>query len=411
MRILFVHQNFPGQFLHLSAALAAQGHEVVAIGENERLKHRRLPHPSIRLIGYDTPKTASQSTHHYLRAYEANIRRGQAIARVGMEVVKKGFQPDIVVAHPGWGEALFLKDVFSAAAHIHYCEFFYRAESADIDFDHEFPASFDDRLRIRIKNSTQMIGLDYADAGLSPTAWQASLYPEIFRSRIHVIHDGIDTTIVKPDATAAIQVGDTALTATDEVVTFVARNLEPYRGFHIFMRMLPGLLAERPLAHVLIVGGDDVSYGQSAPDGKSWRDFCFEPIRHLIDESRVHFLGKLPYAQYLKVLQVSTAHVYLTYPFVLSWSMMEAMAAGCLVIGSATPPVQEVLRHEENGLLCDFFDAGAWVRCIADALKRREELVPLRDAARKTILEQYDLQTICLPQHIQMLTGLSGGTA
>lgn len=404
MRFLFIHQNFPGQFPHLSAALAAQGHDVVAIGDKESLKQRTVPHPEIKRFGYDTPKKASDTTHHYLRGYENNIRRGQSVVRVAMGLVKNGFRPDVVIAHPGWGEALFLKDVFPDARHIHYCEFFYHAEGADVGFDPEFPTTIDDQLRIRIKNSTQLIGLDYADAGLSPTQWQASLYPESFRSRIHVIHDGIDSNIVKPDAKASLQINDLVLTVKDEVITYVVRNLEPYRGFHIFMRMLPDLLAKRPSAHVLIIGGDDVAYGRPAPEGKTWRDHCFEPIRHLVDESRVHFLGKLPYEKYLKVLQISTVHVYLTYPFVLSWSMLEAMAAGCLVIGSATAPVQEVLLHEENGLLCDFFDVDGWVKCIADALKRRKKLSPLRLAARKTIVEHYDLHSICLPRQLKMLT-------
>ena len=404
MRFLFIHQNFPGQFPHISRELAIRGHEVVAIGDMENLKQRGIPHPSIQRFAYEPPTKASAAMHPYLRSYEVYIRRGQAVVRIALELVKKGFRPDVVVSHPGWGEALFLKDVFPDASHIHYCEFFYHAEGADVGFDPEFPMSLDDRLRIRIKNSTQLTGLDYADAGLSPTSWQASLYPESFRSRIQVIHDGIDTNIVKPDANASVQINDKVLTVKDEVITFVARNLEPYRGFHIFMRMLPALLAERPAAQVLIVGGNEFSYGQPAPAGKSWRDFYFEPIRHLIDESRVHFLGKIPHPQYLKVLQISTVHVYLTYPFVLSWSMLEAMAAGCLVIGSATPPVQEVLRHEENGLLCDFFDVDAWVKCVTTALKSRKKLSPLRLAARKTIIDNYDLHSICLPQQIRLLT-------
>jgi glycosyltransferase involved in cell wall biosynthesis len=404
MRFLFVHQNFPGQFPHVSKALADLGHEVTALGDAECLRHRNLPHPLIKRVGYKSPPEAGNDTHPYIRTYEAHIRRGQAVVRTALALKKQGFHPDVVVAHPGWGEALFLKDVFPDAYHIHYCEFFYRAEGADVGFDPEFPSSIDDRLRVRIKSSTQLIGLDYADAGLSPTQWQASLYPEGFRPRIEVIHDGIDTDVVKPDAAAIVKLDEVTLTAEDEVITFVARNLEPYRGFHVFMKMLPTLLAERPSAHVLIVGGNEVSYGKSAPDGKSWQDFCFEPIRQLVDDSRVHFLGKIPYPQYLKVLQISTAHVYLTYPFVLSWSMLEAMAAGCLVLGSDTAPVREVLRHEENGLVCNFFDVTAWVKCIADALERRDEYVPLRDAARRTIIDQYDLRSLCLPRQIALFT-------
>jgi glycosyltransferase involved in cell wall biosynthesis len=406
MNFLFVHQNFPGQFPHLAAALASRPeHGVVALGEARRLAQRGSPHPAIRGVGYAMPPVKSSHAHHYLRNYETHVRRGQVVARKALQLQSEGFRPDVVIAHPGWGEALFLKDVFPAARHIHYCEFFYRADGGDVGFDPLFPAAIDDRLRVRVKNSTQLVGLDYADAGLSPTAWQASRYPAVFQPRIATIHDGIDTGLVKPDAEARLEIGGQRFTAQDEVVTYVARNLEPYRGFHVFMQALPQLLEARPNAVVLIVGGDEVSYGEPAPAGKSWREHCLAQHGQDLDLSRVHFLGKLPYREYLKVLQISSAHVYLTYPFVLSWSMLEAMAAGCLLIGSATAPVQEVIRHEQNGLLVDFFDAAGWASTIADALARREALTPLRVAARQTVLQHYDLATHCLPKQLEFVLG------
>jgi len=403
MRFLFVHQHFPGQFSHVSAAIARQGHQVVAIGENLHLKQRSSPHPNIQRFGYDMPTLPAQKIHPYLRDYESHVRRGQAVVRVCMGLVKQGFHPDVVVAHPGWGEALFLKDILPQARHIHLCEFFYSAEGADVGFDPEFPLSMNDRLRVRTKNSTQLIGLNYADAGISPTAWQAKQFPESFRPLISVIHEGIDTATVAPDPTAWVRIGEMTLTPKDEVVTYVARNLEPHRGFHILAKILPGLLAERPQAHVLIVGGDGVSYGARAPGGATWRAHCLDPIRDQLDMSRVHVLGRLPYATYLNILRVSTAHVYLSYPFVLSWSMLEAMAAECLVVGSATAPVQECLTHEKNGLLCNFFDVDAWIKTISHALEHREELKALRRAARQTILERYDLKNVCLPRYLKML--------
>jgi glycosyltransferase involved in cell wall biosynthesis len=403
MRFLFVHQNFPGQFARVAAALAQLGHEVHAIGETTRLKARASPHPGVRRHGYDTPAAIAPSTHPYLRKYEADVRRGEAVARLGQDMVKRGFEPDVVVAHPGWGEALFLKDVFVSARHVHYCEYFYRSQGGDVGFDPEFSPPVDDNLRLRLLNTTQLIGMEYADAGYSPTKWQASRYPPGLRERIQVIHDGIDTGLVRPDPSASVTVGERQFTARDEVVTFVARNLEPYRGFHVLMRTLPELLARRPKAQVLIVGGDQKGYGTRALLGKTWREQCWEPVRQNVDASRVHFLGHVLYATYLKVLQISSAHVYWSYPFVLSWSMLEAMAAQCLVIGSATPPVQEVLRHQENGLLCDFFNVHEWVDTIEFALAHREELVTLRLKARQSVVENYDLKTVCLPRHLAML--------
>lgn len=412
MNFLFVHQNFPGQFPNLAAALAEEpAHRVVALGDAMRLAQRNSPHPRVERVGYRAPAHQNATVHHYLRDYEAHVRRGQAVARAALDLKRTGFRPDVVIAHPGWGEALFLNDVFPAARHIHYCEFFYRADGADVGFDPLFPASVDDRLRVRLKNSTQLVGMEYADAGLSPTAWQASRYPSVLRPKIATIHDGIDTRVVKPDPEASVEVAGRRLTARDEIVTYVARNLEPYRGFHVFMQALPQLLAARPQAQVLIVGGDEVSYGRAAPQGKNWREHCLAAYGKQMDLSRVHFLGRLPYRKYLAVLQVSTAHVYLTYPFVLSWSMLEAMAAGCLVIGSATSPVQEVLAHEKNGLLVDFFDADAWATQIADALAHRESLALLRVAARNTIVEHYDLVSCCLPKQLGFVVGKSSGVS
>jgi glycosyltransferase involved in cell wall biosynthesis len=406
MNFLFVHQNFPGQYRHVAAALAHDpAHQVVALGETENLQGRPAPHPRIRLLGHPAPPPPTPGTHHYIRDYERAIRRGQLTAKVAIELQKQGFRPDVVAVHPGWGEGLFLKDIFPAARHIHYCEFFYRGEGSDVGFDPEYPAALDDKLRVRIKNSTQLIGMEAADAGISPTQWQKAQYPACWADKIHVLHEGIDTAKVRPNPQAALEVDGRTFKAGDPVITYVARNLEPYRGFHVFLRTLPQVLAAHPTAHVLIVGGEDVSYGVRPPQGKSYRGMLQEELGDRLDGSRIHFLGKVPYERFLNLLQVSAVHVYLTYPFVLSWSLLEAMSAGCLLVASDTAPVREVIRHEHNGLLTDFFDTDHLAKNILEALNHPARFAALRHCAREDVVAQFDLATHCLPEALKFYTG------
>jgi glycosyltransferase involved in cell wall biosynthesis len=407
MNFLLVHQNFPGQFRHVGRVLAERGNGVVAIGDAANNVTQRPPlHPAVKLFAYRLEHKGSPATHHYIRDFEGAVRRGQAAARAAMELKKQGFAPDVVLAHPAWGEALFLKDVFPAARHIYYFEYYYHGEGGDVGFDPEFPATFDDKPRLRVKNTTQLLSLEAADAGISPTTWQADRYPIEFRHKIEVMHEGIDTETVRPDTTAVFEWNGLRLTAADEVVTYVARNLEPYRGFHVFMRALPRLLAARPRARVVIVGGDDVSYGRRLPEGQTYRAKYLAEMAGRIDPvllERVHFTGRLPYEHYLRLLQVSSAHVYLTYPFVLSWSMLEAMAAGCLILASNTAPVCEVVEEGVNGCLVDFFAVEELADVVADVLARPADFVHLRKQARDTICARYDLHSFCLPRWVEVL--------
>lgn len=407
MNFLFVHQNFPGQFKHVVRSLAGQRrHRVFGIGETINLKDRPQVHPRVSLRGYEIKKGGNPETHHYIRDFEGAVRRGQEVARIAINLGKQGFTPDVVISHPGWGESLFLRDVFPDARHIVYCEYYYQGTGGDVGFDPEFPTVFDDRFRIRMKNSTQLHSLEALDAGLSPTLWQQSLYPEIFRSKIRVIHEGIDTGTVMPDFAATVDVGGVVLSRKDKVITYVSRNLEPYRGFHSFMRSLPLLQDRCPDARIVVVGGDGVSYGRKLPDGSSYRQRYTEEVRERVDWSKVYFTGKIPYSRYLRILQVSSAHIYLTYPFVLSWSMLEAMSAGCVVIGSATTPVQEVITHGKNGLLVDFFDTEQLAKVVSDVVNHRHDYQEFRLAARETVRERYDLRATCLPAQLQLITGI-----
>lgn len=405
MNFLFVHQNFPGQFRHVAHALAEMPqHRVVGIGETVNLKGRPSLHPAITVIGYQLKQGASEGTHHYIRDFEAAIRRGQDVARTAIELKKKGFFPDVVVSHPAWGESLFLRDIFPDARHINYFEYYYRSSGGDVGFDPEFPSSFDDRFRVRIKNTTQLHALESADAGISPTLWQLSLYPPGYREKIRIIHEGIDTDMIMPDSNVSLEIDGHRFRFGERIITYVSRNLEPYRGFHVFMRSLPLIQERCPDARIIVVGGDSVSYGRKPPEGKTYRTLYSEEMGKRIDWSRVHFTGRLPYNSYLTILRLSSVHVYLTYPFVLSWSMLEAMAAGCVVVGSATTPVQEVIRHGENGLLTDFFDKRQLASAISDVVGKPSDYIGIKDAARKTIIERYDLRTICLPEMIRFLT-------
>lgn len=410
VNILFVHQNCPGQFKHLAIRLSRESaHRVVFLSQPNQ---NRIP--GIERIDYQPARQPAAQSHSYLRDTEAAVLNGQAVVRKCLELKAQGFVPDVMVGHNGWGETLYLKDVWPDRPLLSYFEFFYRTTDSDIDFDAEYPLSADDRLRARTRNAVNLLGLAGCDGGIAPTEWQRSRYPAEWQDKITVLHEGVDTGIVTPDPAAAITLGreQVTLSRADEVVTFSVRNLEPYRGFHVFMRTVPEIQRRRPNARIVVVGGDDVSYGRRAPGGTTWRKLLLQELEGRIDMRRIHFLGRIPYADYLRVLRVSQAHVYLTYPFVLSWSMLEAMSAGCLVIGSRTPPVEEVIEDGVNGLLVDFFDRDGIADRIDAVLDHADRMKDLRAAARRTIVERYDLETRTLPAYMALLEewAARGGT-
>lgn len=315
----------------------------------------------------------------------------------------EGFTPELIIAHPGWGESLFIKEVWPKAKIAIYCEFFYHAQGADVGFDPEFISDpLEDICRLRLKNINNLLHLEQVDAGISPTQWQASTFPLPFRERITVVHDGIDTDIVKPAPNVNLTLNNKQkLTRKNEIITFVNRNLEPYRGYHIFMRALPEIMRRNPKASVLIVGGDEVSYGARPPAGKgTWKNIFLEEVKEHLDMSRIHFLGRIPYPQFLALLQLSTVHVYLTYPFVLSWSLLEAMSIGCAIAASDTTPLHEAIHDRETGRLFNFFNPEQLSNIVSELLANPKERQRLGSNARAFAIEHYDLKTRCLPRQL-----------
>src|SRR6185436_18869002 len=305
MRYLFVHQNFPGQYGRLAAHYAAQpGNQVVAIGEKANLL-RRQQIPGVKLLGYELQPLKADSFEGNL---QKAIHRGKRLATGASVLRRRGFIPDVIFAHIGWGEALFLKDVFPEAKLLLYGEFFYRSRGGDMGFDPEYPATAEKILRLRVMNAPLLMALDAADWTMAPTRWQWRQFPAAYRQRMSVVHDGIDTDLVCPKENSS----------QEELITYVARNLEPYRGFHVFMRAIPEIQKRRPKARIVIVGGDEVSYSPRLPKGETYRARLMKEMGDRSDHSRVQFLGRIPYSQYLSVLRQSSVHVYLTYPFVLS---------------------------------------------------------------------------------------------
>lgn len=399
-RILLVHQNFPGQFRGLAPVLSALGHDVRALSMRPAARLAGVPN-----LRYRVRRGSSPQIHPWVVNTESAVIRGEAVAEAVDAMGRRGWTPDVVLGHTGWGEMLFMRQALPQARLLGFNELFYQASGGETDFDPEFAPAPGMARRLQASNMHLLSSLMACDEAITPTHWQASRFPAVLRDRLRVVHDGIDTEALRPDAQAQVRLGrgGHVLRVGDEVVTFVNRNLEPMRGYHQFMRALPDILARRPNARVVIVGGDGVSYGVAPAGRKGFKQVYLDEVRERLDLSRVHFVSQVPYASLMDLFRVSAVHVYLTAPFVLSWSMLEAMSVGALVVGSDTAPVREVIAHGRNGLLVDFFSPAQLAETVCQVLAAPQRYAPLRESARQTVVQGYDFQACSLPQYLRLM--------
>lgn len=396
MKILFVHQNFPGQFLHLAPALAQRGHKVVALTDEGNQRPSKVQTFRYRSPGPRPDPGAARLATTFAEMTDRALR----VARAARQLRDAhGFEPDIIFGHGGWGETLFLREIWPQARLLVYAELYYAPRGLDVGFDPEFGKVTDERaFAVVARQGHQALMMAQADAALSPTRFQAGTFPACFRPKISVIHDGIDTDRLSPDPSARFTLPNgQELCPGDEVLSFVNRNLEPYRGYHSFMRALPAVLRARPGAQVVIVGGDGVSYGGAPALGGSWKDQLLAELRDQIDLTRVHFTDRISYSRFVSLMQVTRVHCYLTVPFVLSWSMLEAMSAGALIVGSRTGPVTEVIEDNVTGRLANFPDPVDLSRVLSESLSDGVGRSRMTEAARSHVRKSFDLRRVCLP--------------
>jgi len=403
MKILFLHRNFPGQFANIVEELAKDKANLVLFITDDN----RNQIEGIAKLVYAPRKDVSYVSHPYLTNFETAIMHGEAAGLMGLAMRERNIIPDVIYGFP-WGNAMFMKDIFPNSPLISYCEWFYNADSADVKFS-GIQLTENDRAQIRCKNSKLLTELCACDAGISPTHWQKSQFPKEFQDKITVIHDGIDTDFFKPNKDAKLIIKDNnsnknfELTTQDEVITYATRGMEPTRGFPEFMESVAILQKKRPKAHFVIAGDDVVCYGQKLESG-SYKEIMLKKLK--LNMNKVHFVGTLPYDEYVKLLQISSAHVYLTYPYVLSWSFLEAMSVGCAIVASSTEPVLEFMEDNKNGLLVDFHNINQITERIEYVLKNQEKVKEIRDNARKTIVDNYALKDL-LPKQIEFIKNLA----
>ncbi len=404
--VLFVHNNFPAQFGFIAEKLHSEGHRVAAIASETGRAFDGLT-----LVKWGTRRGTTEGILPSAVRAEADLIRGGAAAQAALKLREDGFDPALIVGHPGWGETTYMREIFPAARQIVYAEYYYRSRGGDVGFDPEFsPPRERDPHELYAKNAGMAMAFAEADAIVSPTPFQASVLPEVFRQRTHIIHEGVDTAVVKRHPSPKLTMGDgKVIDGLRPLITLINRRFEPLRGFHIFMRALPKLMAAVPEADVVIIGADeDGGYGKPADKGTTWGKQLFAEVADRVDRSRIHFVGRVPHALMLETLSLSSAHVYYTYPFVMSWSLLEAMACECLVLGSDTAPVRDAITPDVDGILNDFFDVDALSDAMIEACRNPQKFTGMRKAARETIMRRYDRTSICQPAWTALVSPMLG---
>lgn len=405
-RILFIHQNFPGQFPHIAAAVLAKGYKVAAIGGTTS---KGVPGVDVRR--WKLARGSTTGIFDSATRAEADLMRATAAAEVAVQLKADGFMPDLIIGHPGWGEMLMMGEVFPGVPQISFGEFFYLSHGADVGFDREFenhPLAFD--MKVHAKNMGLALSYTAADVIVCPTPFQASTFPKGLQPRIRILHEGVDVGRArrKPDAKLKLKDGR-VLDGSTPVITFINRNFERLRGFHIFMRALPAFLERCPDAHVVLIGNEaGKGYGGELAGGETWKAKMMAEVGDRLDQSRVHFTGPLPHADMISALSISWGHVYYTYPFVLSWSLVEAMACECLILGSDTGPVQDAITPGVNGVLNDFFDVGALTNAMVQACETPDAFREMRHDARATALRLFDRETVGVPGWMALIDEILG---
>jgi glycosyltransferase involved in cell wall biosynthesis len=394
MHILFIHQNFPAQFGHIAAYLIRQKHFRCTFVS----QHPTGMVDGIERIQYHLRGGATEQTHYSSRTFENAIWHSHAIYDALAQ--RPELKPDLVVAHSGFHSTVLLRELYDCPI-INYFEYYYLTRGADMDFRPDFPCPVINRLRARIRNAHLLLDLEECDAAYSPTRWQKSLFPATYQQKIRTIFDGIDTSFWRPLGTVARQIGTWNIPEGTRVVTYVSRGLESIRGFDVFMKVAKRLCERRHDVIFFVVGDDRICYGGDAEftGSKSFKQWVL--ARDDYDLSRIVFTGLLPTLQLVQLFALSDLHIYLTTPFVLSWSLMNALACGVTVLCSNTPPVREMVQHGKNGLLVDFFDVEGLVEQAEKVLNKPEEFRGLGQAGGEMINNHYSLD-VCLPRMLHL---------
>ena len=408
MHVLFAHKSFPAQFGQIMTHLVTEhGAECTFVSE----KSTKTISADVRRIEFKPRRVASMGTSYFGRSHETQMWRSQGIVESLAE--QPDLRPDLVVAHSGFFTSAFFRELYDCPI-VNLFEYYYHPTESDCDFRSDlFSRNIIQDMQTRVRNSVFLLDLENCDFGYCPTDWQRSLFPEEFQSKLTTAHDGIDTNYWRPATSgSAIQRIRESLEIPNnmKVVTYVTRGFESMRGFDIFMKFAKRLCDSRVDVVVLVVGSDHVCYGadRQITDGLSFKDWVLQQDDY--DLNRIRFLGHVPSDTVRDVYQISDLHVYLTAPFIVSWSPLEAMSSGCLMLGSDTQPVQEVVGHGENGLLSDFFDVDRMVDQARCCLDEPHTFRPLRAAARQTIKQRFSLEA-CLPKLMELYTTAMSATA